>query len=102
MKHILRCYVEGSGRQWEALCLDLDIAVQGESFEAVVASLRESIGLYLEHVMSLPESEQRRFWRRRAPLSMRLRFLWNVIRASVRDDGRDGKQRAEILIPCPA
>jgi len=102
MKHVLRCYVEGREGQWEAVCLDLDLAVQAGSFESVIASLREAIKLHVEHVLSLPEAEQRRFWRRRAPLSLRLGFLWNVIKASMRDGGGDGRQRAEILMPCAA
>ena len=31
----LRCYAEGRDGSWEAICLDLDIAVQGGSFEGV-------------------------------------------------------------------
>ena len=44
----LRCYAEGRDGDWEAICLDLDIAVQGSSFEEVFRSLQEAISLYLE------------------------------------------------------
>jgi predicted RNase H-like HicB family nuclease len=49
----LHCYAEGRNGDWEAICLDLDIAVQGGSFEEVFGSLREAISLYLESVADL-------------------------------------------------
>ena len=35
MDRMVRCYAKGHTGDWEAICLDLDIAVQGESFEDV-------------------------------------------------------------------
>ena len=35
MRKLLRCYAERHHGQWEAFCLDFDIAVQGSSFEEV-------------------------------------------------------------------
>lgn len=76
---IIRCYAVGREGDWEAVCLDFCLAVQGESFEEVRARLNESIEGYLEYVETLPEAEQRAFLRRRAPLSQRLEFYWIML-----------------------
>ena len=75
MPNLLRCYAEGRDGEWEAFCLDLDLAVQGENFEAVYHGLNDTITLYMETVSSLPEADQRRLLQERAPLSLRFNFL---------------------------
>jgi predicted RNase H-like HicB family nuclease len=77
----LHCYAEGRDGDWEAICLDLDIAVQGESFEEVFRSLREAIALYLESVTALPETERQRLLHRPAPTAVRMRFLLHAARS---------------------
>ena len=77
----LRCIAHGQDGHWEALCLDLDIAVQGDSFDDVYASLNEAISLYFESVSALPDADRRRLLERPAPLRVRLEFLWQVVRA---------------------
>ena len=75
----LHCYAFGRDGEWEAICLDLDIAVQGESFESVFRSLREAIELYLASLRDLPEADQQRLLHRPAPLPVRLKFLWQTV-----------------------
>ena len=67
----LQCYAYGSGQRWHAICTDLDIAVDGESFQAAVASLESCIDMYLERVAELPAKERGRFLTRRAPWRVR-------------------------------
>lgn len=98
---IFHCYAEGQPGQWEAVCLDLDISVQGDSFEAVDKSLREGIALYLEEVSEYPEREQRRLLNRKAPLSLRLRYLWYMLKSNGNDDNTP-KERHEFTVPSPA
>lgn len=64
----LHCYASGRDGDWEAICLDLDIAVQGESFEIVQRSLQEAVALYLEAVADLPADQRRHLLHRPAPL----------------------------------
>ncbi len=54
MRRIVRCVAEGRGDEWEAICLDLDIAMQGQSFEDVFASLNKAIALHIETALDLP------------------------------------------------
>ena len=80
MSKNLRCFAEGRDGDWEAICLDLDIAVQGDSFEEVFNSLREAISLYFETVADLSPQERRSLFQRPAPLSVRLKFLTHAAR----------------------
>lgn len=77
----LHCYASGRDGEWEAICLDLDIAVQGESFDIVQRSLQEAVALYLEAVADLPAEQQRHLLHRPAPFSVRLKFLGYVLRS---------------------
>ncbi len=98
---MLRCYAEGRDGEWDAICLDLDIAVQGDSFEDVFRELDEAVALYLESVAELPDSERARFLRRPAPLSVRLKFLGHVLRSLFRDTGAENA-RHHFTMPCAA
>ena len=66
----LHCYAEGRDGEWEAICLDLDIAVQGRTFEEVFGSLQEAISLYLETVADLPADQQPPLLHRPVPLRL--------------------------------
>ena len=101
MRKVLRCYAEGRQGDWEAFCLDLDIAVQGRSFEEVFQALNEAIALHVEAVAELPESDRARLLNRPAPLSLRLRFLGHALKALVsRDD--NGGYHHHFTLPCAA
>jgi len=102
MERTFRCYIEGKGADWEAVCLDLDVAVQGESFHDVVDRLVEAVKLHVQYVLSLPAAEQSRFWARSAPFALRVRFLWYAFKSTIRHNGAGDKERAELLLPCPA
>lgn len=99
MPRLLRCYAENIGRGWEAICLDLDIAVQADTVEQAIHELREAIVVYVETVTDLPEKERRRLLNRRAPLSLRVKFLWHALGSLF---GDDNKERAEFTCHCPA
>lgn len=97
----LQCYAEGRDGDWEAICLDLDIAVQGRSFEEVFASLQEAIALYLESVADLPEDERRRLLRRTVPLPTRLKLLWQAARGLL-GTSRGQTQHHQFTMPLAA
>lgn len=99
MRRTLACYAEGKGNQYEAICLDLDIAIQGSSFTEVYEGLDAAIADYLEYVATLPAEEQKTLLNRRAPLVDRLRFVWHALLISLFHDGRNGKTRHEFLLP---
>jgi predicted RNase H-like HicB family nuclease len=97
----LRCYAEGRDGDWEAVCLDLDIAVQGHSFDEVFGSLREAVSLYLETVTDLPPHEQHSLLHRPAPFAVRARFLAHALRGLfVSSDG--DRQWHQFTMPLAA
>jgi predicted RNase H-like HicB family nuclease len=49
------CFAHGRDSAWEAICLDLDLAVQGSSFDEVKELLSESISTYLEDALKEDE-----------------------------------------------
>jgi predicted RNase H-like HicB family nuclease len=97
----LHCYAEGRDGDWEAICLDLDIAVQGSSFEEVFSSLQEAISLYLASVTGLPPQERRALLHRPAPLPVRLKFLTHALRGLFADSDGD-RQRHQFTVPLAA
>jgi predicted RNase H-like HicB family nuclease len=97
----LRCYAEGRDGDWEAICLNLDIAVQGGSFEEVFSSLQEAISLYLESVTDLPPQEQSALLHRPAPFPVRAKFLTHVLRGLFADSDGD-RQRHQFTMPLAA
>lgn len=102
MLKTIRCYAEGRPGHWEAFCLEFDIAVNGPSFEAVYRDLHKAIGMYLETVSHLPEVDRDQLLHRRAPLGLRLKFLWFALRHAFTGRGDGTKRRAEFTLDCPA
>jgi hypothetical protein len=93
---LYRCVFEENQGTWEAVCLDLDIAVQGQSFEETYGSLRDGIAQYVDYVATLPESDKARLLNRKAPVSVRAKFLWLAI-SQIFSDRRDS-QCGEMLL----
>jgi hypothetical protein len=97
---VIFCMAEGCDDKWEAFCLNFDLAVQGDSFEVVMAKLREAIELFLETIHDLPEADRKRLLNRRAPVSQWLYPVWHIIKASLRK--RDDRLRHDFTLPLPA
>ena len=98
----LRCYAHGRPGAWEAICIDLDLSTSGPSFEAVMASLKEAIDLYVECAMQEAETDRQRLLERRAPLHLRLRHLISFYLSRVWDDQQDDELRAGFQLNSPA
>lgn len=97
----LLCYVQSDGGMWEAICVDLDIAVQAGSFGEVVETLSEAVSTYVADAMNEDEQTARRLLARRAPWHIRAGYILRAIAHlfSRRDDNRI---EASFDLPCPA
>ena len=85
----LKCQAYGGGTSWEAICVDLNVAVCGRSQPEVRASLRTAVDLYLETVATLPAAEHDGFLSRRAPWHTRAKLATLArLNALRRDRGR--------------
>jgi predicted RNase H-like HicB family nuclease len=79
------CFAEGKEGDWEGICVDLDIAVQGQSFDEVEQLLKISIQQYVDAALEEEVQTRVKLLNRRAPLHVRagyaLRFLLAMLRA---------------------
>ena len=67
MNDLLTCFARGHRGHWEAICLDLNIAAQGESFQEVKDFLERSIDTYVKYAMKEDAATREQLLRRRAP-----------------------------------
>lgn len=99
------CYAWGVPGDWEALCVDFDLAAQGKSLEEVRRELGDAIETYLEYIDEMPENERTRFLNRKAPLGLRLRlaFLCRVfaLRDSLKLRASGGTIRTGFVLQAP-
>lgn len=96
MNRSLRCYGYGGRNSWQAICVDLDIAVQGRSINEVKDSLRVCVEMYLSAVADTPVEDQHRLLNRRSPWYVRAKLaslawvLWS---------GPAGMRAEEFRVP---
>jgi hypothetical protein len=102
MKRYLYCVAHEHEGQWEAICLDLDIAVQGRSLAEVTSSLSKAIASYVEDAQREPDGVRRALMSWAAPLSARLAWLWPFILHGVLGRNRDGDATVGFQVACPA
>ena len=81
-----RCYAYGSGENWEAICVDLDIAVFGDSANEVEETLDRCIRTYLETVADFSPEERRRFLTRKSPWFVRFKLALRTCLYGFRGD----------------
>ncbi len=75
---VLRVFFEKSGSVWQALCLDLDIAAQGETCQEAQALMKDMIASYLEEVFTYPPEDRKRLLNRKAPFFVRLKWAYKI------------------------
>lgn len=104
MSQILLCYVERRGGDWEAVCFDYDIAVQGHSWQEVQERLTRAIYEHVEYAKSLPEPDRSRLLSRRVPLRTRFMFVMRTLAGALfpNHGGGNGNERASFTYPCAA
>ncbi|MDO1560394.1 hypothetical protein Q0812_13245 [Brevundimonas sp. 2R-24] len=103
MQRMLWCFAHGSNRTgWEAVCVDLDIAVEARTFEAAKAALESAICSYVEDALQEAPADRARLLRRRAPWFVRLGCWAKLAWHAVTNRRRDDDQRAGFDVLCPA
>lgn len=94
------CFAHERDGDWEGICLDFDIAVQGHSFEEVKAGLEEAVVTYVEDALREEQPVARRLLCRAAPWYVRLGYLMHFFFATL--FRRDGEYRHAFNMPCAA
>jgi hypothetical protein len=100
MREIL-CFARGRPGDWEGLCVDFDIAVQGHSFNEVREALEATISDYVAAAHEEDRETCAKLLNRRAPLYVSLlwtaRVLWSAWRHK-----SNGATSASFPVACPA
>lgn len=74
-KLFVRCFARVKDGQWQAFCIDFDLAAQGDSFEDVRAKLEDQIVEYVNDALVGEDREHAAYlMTRKAPLSLRLAY----------------------------
>ena len=96
----LSCYAVGDGNSWEAICTDLDIAVQGNSLRDASDKLNDAIHSYIEYVDTLPQEERRDFLSRKAPWHVRMGCVMCSFVTGLFSRKSTRSKRLNFSIPC--
>lgn len=97
------CHARGRSGEWEAICLDFDLAVQGRSFDEVLRLLEDAVNSYIQDALAESPETARRLLARKAPLWVRLRLVFSYLTHVIRSwRNRDGDHQAGFDLPCPA
>lgn len=97
---VVRCYAEKIGDQWQALCVDLTLASQADTFEEAKEKLEEMI---LDYVYDAMVGEDKDFGpqllMRKAHLRYRLKFRIYSMLANMGALGDGFRRRFVELLP---
>jgi len=102
MENEVLCVARRHGEDWEAFCLNFDLAVQGRSFDEVRSLLSEAIMTYIEDASTEPEPARSRLLRRGVPLHVRLLWAWRFFWAAFSGKTRDGDSAFGFPVACRA
>ena len=97
----IMCFAKGHEGAWEALCVDYDIAVQGTSFDDVRRELIDAIEAYVATARAEDAQTRVRLLNRRAPLHVRLAWIFRIVRAGFRSR-MGGETSAAFPVSCAA
>lgn len=97
----LLCLAEGRDGNWEGICLDFDIAVQGGSLEEVQRLLADAVGAYIRDALHEDDATQARLLHRRVPFLTQLLYRLRFAAAAFRN-GRSGDLHGAFQVPCHA
>lgn len=96
------CFAEGRDGAFEAICVDLDIAVQGKTFEEVYKTLNTAVASYIADALKEDEANGRRLLSRRAPWHVRAGLTLRFLRKVLGHPHDDGGPEASFEVACPA
>jgi predicted RNase H-like HicB family nuclease len=95
------CFAHGRDGDWQAICVDFDIAVQGNSLEDVQHMLNDAVAFYIRDANQEQEPVRNMLLNRRAPWYTTLMLTLKLIYFNI-FDGRRNEAQASFPVPCPA
>ena len=101
-RNALLCFAHGQDDDWQAICVDLDIAVHGSSEEEVRRLLGDAIRTYIQDANREAPAVRERLLNRRAPWTVRAALAVRVLRHVLRRRGVNDEMQASFDLPCAA
>jgi len=96
----LRCYAERVGDQWQAYCLDLSLAAQGDTFAEVKDKLDVMIAEYVYDALVGEDREYaHQLLTRRAPLRDRIKYYWYCVLSKAGAIPEEARRLFTSLVP---
>lgn len=74
MRNKFRGYIKKEGNIYTGFCIDLTLAVQGESYSEVVNKLSNVINDYIEEALTVDSKHKERLLNRKAGLSEYIKY----------------------------
>jgi hypothetical protein len=71
---IIRCYAKHTGNYWVAVCIDLCLAAQADSFEEAKQKLQAQIVAYVEEALTVDRAFAAELLNRKAPIRQRIEY----------------------------
>jgi predicted RNase H-like HicB family nuclease len=99
---VLICVARGHEGDWEAFCLDFDLAVQGDSLMDVRTRLEDAIGDYVQAALAEDEPARTQLLNRRAPFSVRFYWALRFFIATIFGRNRDSDSTVGFPVSCHA
>jgi hypothetical protein len=100
MRESFYCVVHGRGNEWEALCLDLDLAVHGRCQNEVKDLMRDAIQTYVQDALKEAEPARSALLNRQAPFRVRAYWAALIALAALRGRKRDHDTPVGYPVPC--
>jgi hypothetical protein len=97
---LLRCYAEKVGDQWQAFCLDLSLAAQGDTFAEVKDKLDVMIAEYVYDALVGEDREYaHQLLTRRAPLRDWIKYYWYCLLSKAGAIHEEARRLFTSLVP---
>ncbi|MGR9106819.1 MAG: DUF1902 domain-containing protein [Gammaproteobacteria bacterium] len=94
---VVKCYAEKEGNCWVAVCLNFNLAAQGETFEEVKCKLEAMITEYVyDALVGEDRAYAAQLLSRRSPLSTWIKYQFIRLKASL---GRTQEQIFDEIMP---
>lgn len=101
-ERLLRCYARGTAGKWEAMCIDLDIAVEAGTRAEVEKLLEEAVLSYIQDAVAENPRQIERLLSRRAPFWVRWSIMLSAFRHLTRTRSNNKTLHASFDLACPA
>jgi len=100
MRASFYCIFHGRGDEWEGLCLDLDLAVHGHSFNEAKDIMGRAIDTYIEDALKEDEPARTALLNRSAPFRVRAYWAARIALVALRGTKRDDDLPVGYPVPC--